>query len=141
MIKQIPMKSIKNILLVDDDEIFTFLTKRTIEETKLVDQIKIFGNGQDAIEFLEQSAHDKEELPEVIFLDINMPILDGWGFLEEYILLKPNLGKKITLYIISTSISPHDLERAKNISAVSDYILKPLTKEGFINLLRNLPVE
>lgn len=135
------MKSIRNLLLVDDDEIFTFLTKKTIEETKLVDQIKVFGNGQDAIEFLEMIADDVELLPEVILLDINMPILDGWGFLEEFISLKPNIGKKITIYIVTTSISPHDLERARNISEVSDYIIKPITKPGLVNMLKNLPVE
>src|SRR5690606_15811942 len=96
------MKSIKNLFLVDDDEIFTFLTKRTIEETQLVDQIKIFSNGQDAIEFLENAAGNKDLLPEVILLDINMPILDGWGFLEEYVLLQSSIGKKITIYVVST---------------------------------------
>ena len=132
------MRSIKNLFLVDDDEIFTFLTKRTIEETKLVDQIKIFNNGQDAIEFLEKAAGSKELLPEVILLDINMPILDGWGFLEEFISLQPSMGKRITIYVVSTSISPFDLERAKNISGVSDFIIKPITKAGLINILGSL---
>jgi CheY-like chemotaxis protein len=132
------MKSIKNLFLVDDDEIFTFLTKRTIEETQLVDQIKIFSNGQDALEFLEKAAGNKELLPEVILLDINMPILDGWGFLEEFILLQPSIGKRITIYVVSTSISPFDLERAKNVSGVSDFIIKPITKTGLINILGSL---
>ncbi len=74
------MNLIKNLLLVDDDEIFTFLTKRTIEETQLVDQIKIFDNGQDALEFLGGAADHKELLPEIILIDINIPLLDGRGF-------------------------------------------------------------
>jgi len=132
------MNPIKSLLLVDDDEIFTYLTKKTLEETKLVEKIKIFSNGQDAIEFLERAVDRKEVLPDVIFLDINMPILDGWGFLEEYILLKPDLEKKIIIYIISTSISPHDIERANSISEVSDYIIKPLTKDKFFSIINNL---
>lgn len=135
------MKSIKNLFLVDDDEIFTFLTKRTIEETNLVDRIKIFSNGQDAIDFLETAAGSQELLPDVILLDINMPILDGWGFLEEFILLKPSIGKQITIYVVSTSISPYDIDRAKNISDVSDFIIKPITKSGLIGILKNLPSE
>ncbi len=135
------MKSIKNLFLVDDDEIFTFLTKRTIEETNLVDRIKIFSNGQDAIDFLETAAGNQELLPDVILLDINMPILDGWGFLEEFILLKPSIGKQITIYVVSTSISPYDIDRAKNISDVSDFIIKPITKSGLIGILKNLPSE
>jgi CheY-like chemotaxis protein len=132
------MKAIKNLFLVDDDEIFTFLTKRTIEETQLVDQIKIFSNGQDAIDFLERASGNKELLPDVILLDINMPILDGWGFLEEFILLKPSIGKKITIYVVSTSISSYDFERAKNVSEVSDFVIKPITKLGLINILGSL---
>src|SRR5690606_31517846 len=118
------MKSIKSLFLVDDDEIFTFLTKRTIEETQLVDQIKIFTNGQAAIDFLERAGGDKVLLRAVILLDINMPSLDGWGFMEWFVLPKPHIGKNITIYVVGTSISPHDLGRAKNISDVTDYIIK-----------------
>lgn len=131
------MLPIKNLLLVDDDEIFTFLTKRTIEETKLVEKVKIFGNGQDAIDFLAQAIERKGVLPDFIFLDINMPILDGWGFLEEFISIKAALGRKVTIFLISTSISPHDIERAYSISEVSDFIVKPLTKEKLFNILYN----
>lgn len=132
------MNSIKNLLLIDDDEIFTFMTKRIIEKTNLAEQIKIFENGKQAIDFLKSVADSPELLPEVIFLDLSMPILDGWGFLEEYIGLKPKFGKKITLYIISSSVSPRDHERAKNYSEVSDFIIKPMTKERFVDIIKNL---
>ncbi|MGC4041612.1 MAG: response regulator [Flavobacterium sp.] len=132
------MNSVKNLLLIDDDEIFTFMTKRIIEKTHLAEQIKIFENGKEAIDFLKNVASKPELLPEVIFLDLSMPILDGWGFLEEYINLKPKFGKKITLYIISSSVSPRDHERAKTYSDVSDFIIKPMTKEKFIDIIKNL---
>lgn len=132
------MNSIKNLLLIDDDEIFTFMTKRIIEKTHLAEQIKIFENGKEAIDFLDQFAGKPEVLPEVIFLDLSMPVMDGWGFLKEYIDLKPRLGKKITLYIISSSVSPRDHERAKSYSEVSDFIIKPMTKEKFIDIIKNL---
>ncbi|HEY6159636.1 MAG TPA: response regulator [Bacteroidia bacterium] len=132
------MRPVKNLFLVDDDEIYVFLTKRTIEETNLADQVKIFRNGKEAIDFLEGAADNIELLPEIIFLDITMPILDGWGFIEEYISLKPRLGKKITLYIVSTSVSPADIQRAKEISVVSDFIIKPVTKEKFIDVIKKL---
>lgn len=132
------MNSVKNLLLVDDDEIFTFMTKRIIEKTHLAEQIKIFENGKEAIDFLKYAADTPELLPEIIFLDLSMPVMDGWGFLEEYIQLKPRFGKKITLYIISSSVSPKDHERAKNYSDVSDFIIKPMTKEKFIDIIKNL---
>ena len=78
-----------------------------------------------------------ELLPQIILLDLSMPIMDGWGFLEEYKLLILAIGKKITLYIVTSSISPHDIERAKNINAVSDYIIKPVTKEKFAGIIKS----
>ena len=77
----------KKLIMVDDDEIFIYLTKKAIDSVNIVDLIKVFGNGLDAIDFLKAHAHKPEELPEIIFLDLSMPIMDGWQFLEEYILL------------------------------------------------------
>jgi len=127
-----------NIMLVDDDEIFTFIIKKIIEESQLSNHIDIFINGLEAINFLEANATAAEKLPEVIFLDLSMPVLDGWGFLEEYIELKPKLAKKITLYIISTSVSPLDFEKAKKYSDVTDFIVKPMAKERFVEIIKEL---
>ena len=132
------MIPIKNLLLIDDDEIFTFMTKKIIERTNLAEQIKIFVNGKEAIDFLQSIAHKKDLLPEIIFLDISMPVMDGWAFLDEYIALKPKFGKKVTLYIISSSVSPRDHERAKNYTDVSDFIVKPISKDKFIDIVKNL---
>lgn len=132
------MKPVKNLFLVDDDEIFVFLTKKTIEQTKLADQVKIFDNGKVAIEFIKDAVDNNDLLPEVIFLDLSMPVMDGWGFLEEYVLLHPSIGKKITIYILSSSVSPHDIQRAKMISVVSDFIIKPLVKEQLVELIKKL---
>jgi len=135
------MMAQNNIMLVDDDEIFTFIIKKIVEESKLSNHIDIFINGLEAINFLEANANAAEKLPEVIFLDLSMPVLDGWGFLEEYIDLKPKLSKKITLYIISTSVSPLDFEKAKKYSDVTDFIVKPLAKERFVEIIKELSRE
>ncbi|HRH48290.1 MAG TPA: response regulator [Panacibacter sp.] len=132
------MNKIKNLALVDDDDIFVFLTKMTIESSNLVDIVKVFRNGREAINFLNENCHNPNQLPEVILLDLSMPIMDGWQFLEEYIALKPLIGKKITIYIVSSSISPDDIQKAKNISEVTDYIIKPVTKANLIKMLKNL---
>ncbi len=126
-----------NVFIVDDDKLFVFLTKKTINTTNLDTQIKEFGDGQDAIDHLKQIAGHPELLPDIILLDLSMPIMDGWEFLEEYKHLEPKMGKKIKLYIFSSSISPHDIERAKNISQVTDFIIKPLFKEKFIEMVKN----
>jgi len=132
------MNHIKNLALVDDDELFVYLTKMTIEETNLVDLIKVFRNGLEAITYLQENSNNPDQLPEVILLDLSMPVMDGWQFLEEYIQLKPTIGKKITIYIVSSSISPTDIAKAKSISEVTDYIIKPVTKEAFIDIIKNI---
>lgn len=132
------MKPVKKLAVVDDDEIFVFLTKKTIEQTNLVEVIKVFGNGLDALNFLKENENSPNSLPEIILLDLSMPIMDGWQFLEEYVKLHPRVGRKITIYICSSSISPDDINRAKEISAVTDYIIKPISKEKLIDIIRNL---
>jgi CheY-like chemotaxis protein len=132
------MNKVKTLGIVDDDKIYTFLVKQTIEETNLVDIIKIFDNGLDAIDFLKKNADNRDTLPEIILLDLSMPIMDGWEFLEEYLLLSPKLGREITIYIISSSISPYDIAKAKGISLVTDYIIKPISKEKLIEIFENL---
>ena len=132
------MNTINTLCIVDDDDIFQYLTKIIVEKTQLVQGIKIFSNGKEAIDFFYSVQNHPEKIPEVILLDLNMPILDGWGFLEEFIRLKPKLGKKVTIYIVSSSINPLDIEKAQSIGEVTDYIIKPITQEKFMNMLKIL---
>ena len=94
------MTTLKTLTLVDDDDIFVFLTTKIIEQTNLVDLIKVFGNGLDAINFLKENKNNVDALPDIILLDLSMPIMNGWQFLEEYNKLNPTIGKKITIYIL-----------------------------------------
>lgn len=132
------MKTIKNLTLIDDDDIFVFLTKKAVESTNLVELIKVFGNGLDAINFLKENCYNVDSLPEIILLDLSMPIMDGWQFLDQFTKLIPKIDKKITIYICSSSISPSDVLLAKKNNAVSDYIIKPVTKEKLIELIKGL---
>lgn len=132
------MTTLKNLTIVDDDDIFVFLTTKIIEQTNLIDLIKVFGNGLDAINFLKENKNNVDALPDIILLDLSMPIMNGWQFLEKYNKLNPTIGKKITIYICSSSISPDDITRAKTISEVSDYIIKPITKDKLIDLIKKL---
>ncbi|MBP6759142.1 MAG: response regulator [Flavobacterium sp.] len=132
------MTPLKQLTLVDDDDVFVFLTTRLLEKHKLVDLIKIFDNGYDALVFIKENLGNIEALPDIILLDLSMPIMDGWQFLDEYVKINPKIGKKITIYICSSSISPDDVVRAKAINAVSDFIIKPMTKEKLIEMIKNL---
>ena len=132
------MTALKQLTLVDDDEVFVFLTTRMLEKYKLVDLIKIFDNGYDALVFIKENVDNIDALPDIILLDLSMPIMDGWQFLAEYVKINPKIGKKITIYICSSSISPDDVNRAKVINAVSDFIIKPMTKEKLVEMIKNL---
>jgi CheY-like chemotaxis protein len=132
------MPKLNTLYVVDDDDVYQFIMERTIADSELVNMIKTFPNGKEAIQFLERAIGRPELLPEVILLDLSMPVMDGWEFLERYLLLKPRVGKTIHIYVVSSSINPADVERAKNISDVTDYVVKPISKEKLINLLKNL---
>ena len=130
------MKSIKNLMIIDDDDVFVFLTKKNIDQVHCVEQIKVFDNGLDSLNYIKENSGNPELLPEIIFLDLSMPIMDGWQFLEEYALLEPKIEKKISIYIVSSSISPEDLKRANSIAMVSDFIIKPITKEKLTEIIK-----
>ncbi|NOS56112.1 MAG: response regulator [Cyclobacteriaceae bacterium] len=125
------------IALVDDDSIFQFTATRLLESAKLAQNILHFENGADALTFLRENALSKELLPDYLFLDINMPFVDGWMFLEDFTTLKSTLSKDISIYMVSSSIDPRDLNRAKGFVEVTDFIIKPISLERFQELLKS----
>ncbi len=123
------------IAVVDDDSVYQFTASRTLKATHLAHEILQFQNGKEALAFLRAGATPDRLLPDIIFLDINMPITDGWGFLEEFHELKKTLGKEIKIYMVSSSIDPRDLNRARNIPEVTEYMEKPISMSKFSELL------
>ncbi len=131
------MKGLNKLFVVDDDSIYHLITSHMIKNTHIVENVEYFFNGYEAIEFLKAKKDQPSELPDIIFLDLFMPIMDGWGFLEEYTKMKEMIKKEITIYIISSSISPSDIQRAKTMNEVSDFIIKPLDKDKFYQIVDN----
>lgn len=129
------MNKINTLFLIDDDDVFLFLTQKELEKTSLVNRFKPFLNGRQAIEYLKENSHNAGELPDFILLDLNMPIMDGWQFLKEYKALQPSLAKKGRVYILSSSISPSDIQKAKSFPVVADYLVKPLKRDRFAELV------
>lgn len=123
------MKKALTICIIDDDEVYQFAITRNIQAEQLATKILQFSDGKEALNYLSANIGNNDAIPDLIFLDINMPIMDGWQFLETYVQLKPQIGKKITLYMVSSSMDPIDTKRAKQIAEVSDYIIKPITPE------------
>lgn len=121
-------KSIELACIIDDDNIYVNLIKKIIETKALCENLIVFNDGKQSIEYFEALLQnlDKDRIPDIIFLDLNMPIMDGWQFLERFTKIKNKFGKVITLYIVSSSIYPEDINRAKSLETVEDYLIKPV---------------
>ncbi|SIS40072.1 Response regulator receiver domain-containing protein [Zobellia uliginosa] len=128
---------IRSVCIIDDDPIFIYGTKRIMKEVDFSDEIIVYNNGQDAIEGLRQITNDGKELPSVIFLDLNMPIMNGWEFLDHFTEMPNNNQEDILIYIISSSVDPRDIARIQEYDIVNNYILKPITIEDLHKILKN----
>lgn len=130
------MKKITLTCIIDDDPIYIFGTRRMMEIANFCESFMIFNNGKNALETLEKIILAEGTLPELILLDLNMPIMDGWEFLDEFI--KIPCEQKVTIYIITSSIDNEDIKKAKTYSNVSNYILKPVTVDSLKVILEEL---
>ena len=128
------------IVIYQIDDIFQYLTRKVIEETKKVSQICEFQNGEAAIESIKTAIESKGTLPELILLDLSMPIMDGWDFLDELQRIKPMIHTQIIIYIVSSTISPKDIQKVSTYAEVKDYVIKPITRQKFNDLLNSLLV-
>jgi len=131
------MKNLYNICVIDDDSIYQYTIAKTIKSYNLAKEIKIFSDGEEALDFLIRNLDHSENLPDIILLDINMPIMDGFQFMEEYVKIKPRVGKKILIYMVSSSVDSNDIDRAKRISEISDYIIKPIKPGELISIVNS----
>lgn len=125
-----------NIFLVDDDHIYQFTAKKTLESMGLIERVSMFPDGEKALGFIKEHISEPENLPDIIFLDINMPIMDGWQFVDEFQRL--SLPKKIALYMVSSSVDENDMKRSKEFGVIDDYIIKPVGRSRFEQLLTTL---
>ncbi|MBU3028051.1 response regulator [Zobellia galactanivorans] len=131
------MTKIRSVCIIDDDPIFIYGTKRIMKEVDFSDEIIVYNNGQDAIEGLQQITDNGKELPSIIFLDLNMPIMNGWEFLDHFTEKPNNNQEDILIYIISSSVDPRDIARIQDYDIVNNYILKPITIEDLHKILKN----
>lgn len=117
----------RKIWVIDDDIIYKTIMKKIILKSEIFTSTITFSNGKEAINALKNAIENKEDLPEIILLDIEMPVMDGWGFMSEMAVLKPKFQTKILIYISSSSIAVEDKLKAKNNPDIQGYMSKPIS--------------
>ena len=134
-------KKLSCILLIDDDEPTNFLNRMTLETAGCTDHIHIIQSGKEALDFLARKGKYRQVSdfphPDLIFLDINMPAMDGWEFLERYRRLQPEQKAPVVMIMLTTSLNPDDEAKARAIPEISGFENKPLRIDRLRELLKN----
>jgi CheY-like chemotaxis protein len=132
------MKKIQNVLIADDDVASSFLITMTLEEMGIAERIVSVYNGQQALDFLEASCISSIDnfCPAFILLDLNMPVMDGFEFLDEFARRYPDLKGKISICILTSSAAARDLLKAQQYH-VAGFITKPLTPINLMAILEH----
>jgi two-component SAPR family response regulator len=124
------------LILIDDDFIYHKIAQFMIKGYSPVQEVVSSTDGKATLDYLIENKSNNENLPDYIFVDLNMPEYNGWDFLNGYKKVSDSFTKAIQVYIVSSSISPTDIKRSKNYSFVNSFIIKPLNKE-FLKALVN----
>jgi CheY-like chemotaxis protein len=129
------------VMLVDDNDTDNFISRRIIELSKFAKRIEVKNSGKSALQYLEENQNNPENLPDLIFLDINMPIVDGFVFLFEFEMFPESVKNKCKIAILSSSDNKRDIEKIVDNDYVIKFITKPLSNEALEevkNLLQSL---
>ena len=114
------------IAIIDDDDIYRYTILKTIESLQVSKSTMSFTNGREALNYILKHIEEPDTLPDIILLDVNMPIMDGFEFMEEYEKFSTEIKNATRVFMISSSIHTTDIERAKQNPEISDYITKPI---------------
>lgn len=129
-------KKLDTILLIDDDISSNFLHKRLLKKLNCVETIYLANDGQEALDILTKEQENGQYVkPNMIFLDINMPVMDGWEFLDEFQKIPVQQKSDIVLIMLTSSLNPDDKERSKRYKEVSEIQYKLLTKPKLNQIL------
>jgi len=129
-------KTVDLVMLVDDNDTDNFISKRIIEITEFAKTVEIKNSGKSALEYLEEHKNNPDKLPNIIFLDINMPIVDGFVFLYEFEKFTDMVKDRCKVIILSSSDNKRDIDKIVNNDHVIKFITKPLT-ESALNEIRS----
>lgn len=131
-------KQFERVYFIDDDPIFTFISKILISEENFCEEIQVFENGKEAIDEIIKTDILNEKLPNIIFLDITMPIMNGWEFLETFNTKEIKNKETTKIIVMSSSINPKEISMIRSHPIVFGHIIKPLTPADLNKILSTL---
>jgi len=134
---QKPKSKYKIVMLIDDNEIDNMINQKMLESANFSEQYYVYTSGQSALDFLGNLVKQEsagELLPDMILLDINMPLIDGFQFLDRFSELNTSAKPNIDVFMLTTSINPSDKERANENELINKFLIKPLTLDQLEDL-------
>jgi len=132
------MQQEPRIWIIDDDALFIMITRNNIRKSGVVCITEDFKNGKDALHEIKERARVGEHIPNILLLDLNMPLIDGWDFLVAFKSIPLDSRKNIKIYICTSSIDPKDLKRAEAIEEVTSFLEKPINIEVIQKIVTSL---
>ena len=133
-------QKLRSILLIDDDEVANYINETIINRVDCCENVVSVQSGQAALDYLTSQVEGAYPQPDLIFLDINMPGMNGWEFLEHYHKLKKSQQGKVIVVMLTSSVNPDDVEKARSIQEINEFKTKPMTEAMLQEiLLENFP--
>jgi CheY-like chemotaxis protein len=129
-------KKLNTILLIDDEEVANYINETIIRRVDCCETVVSVQSGQAALDYLTKGTGGVYPQPDLIFLDINMPGMNGWEFLERYKKLKKSQQGKIIVVMLTSSVNPDDVAKARTVEEISEFKTKPMTEEMLMEILR-----
>lgn len=130
------MNKLNRVCIVDDDELFQFVMRQHFERLELAVHIDKFTDGEQALNYIKNHINAEDELPDLILLDVNMPYMDGWQFMREFVQLY--LPKQIKIYILTSSTHESDLGMAKEFPTLAGYLVKPIGRNVILEIVERV---
>jgi len=132
------MKKPLTICLIDDDTVFQFIMTKVIPSVNPGGKLLQFFTGDEAMAHILVNLGDGENMPDLIFLDIHMPLRDGWQFLDRYLMIGPYVGKRVAIYMISQFFNYLEKERIESLPEVAGYLVKPISAGQLAEVLEKV---
>ena len=118
----------KNWCIIDDDEAFHFTTELMLSKQEVTTRLDSFTDGKQAIEFIQKNLNQADMLPDIILLDLYMPKMDGWDFMNALTEIEDQLPKNVSIYVVTSSVDDQDYKKLRTIERVKNYYVKPIDR-------------